>query len=130
MTLRMKGDPLVPAPVAVNPQRNLLSHRPGRHPHRRFFAKQCGDPSLQPFRERALPVAVNLLVRRRSLRQSTQCCPRVTFGGRKRADNPFTSSPDCRSILLCRHESSLLRAHTSERGLASSLANLAAHLER
>jgi hypothetical protein len=72
VTLGMKGDPLVPAPVAVNPQCNLLSHGSGGHPHRRLFAEQVRDASLEPFRERALAVAVGLLVRRRSLGKRVQ----------------------------------------------------------
>jgi hypothetical protein len=60
VTLRMKRDPLVRAPIAVNPQCDLLSHRPGRHPNRCLFAEQGRDASLQPFRECALAVPVRV----------------------------------------------------------------------
>jgi hypothetical protein len=103
----MERDPPAPAPFAVNPQRDLLSHRPGRHPDRRLFAEQRGDTSLEPFRERALAVAVSLLVRRRSLSESTQRRPRVTLEWRKRADNALTSSPNCRSVSFFGHGPSL-----------------------
>jgi hypothetical protein len=58
---------------------DLLSYRPRRHPHCRLFAEQLGDASLEPFRERALTIEVDLVVRRGPLGESTQRCPRVTF---------------------------------------------------
>jgi hypothetical protein len=91
----------------VDPQRDLLSHRPGGQPDRSLVAEQRGDTSLEPFSERALAGAVSLLVRRRSLGESTQRRPRVTLEWRKRADNALTSSPNCPSVSLFGHVPSL-----------------------
>jgi hypothetical protein len=71
VTLGVECDSPIPAPLTVNPQRDLLRHGSRRHPHCRLLAEQLGDASLEPFRQRALTIEVDLVVRRGPLGEST-----------------------------------------------------------
>ncbi len=78
VTLRVERNLPVPAPLTVDPERDLLSHRPRRHPHCRLFAEQLGDASLEPFRERALTIEVDLVVRELGLDRLVDSRQRLT----------------------------------------------------
>jgi hypothetical protein len=65
MTGGVKCDGADPAPVAVNPQRDLLRHRAARKQRGIFRAEQFGDPAFKRLNELTLSVTVRPGVRRK-----------------------------------------------------------------
>ena len=55
---RVKRDRACRAPIAVNPQRDLLRHRPARQQHRSRGREQRGDPALESLDVLAFAVVV------------------------------------------------------------------------
>lgn len=55
---RVKRHRAHPAPVTVDPERDLLSHRSTRHQHRGLLPEQLGQPSFEGLDHGALAVTV------------------------------------------------------------------------
>ena len=78
----------------MDPEHDLLSHRPGGHPDRGLLAEQVGEALLEPLGERAFAVEVDVFVGRRPLGESEQGRPRIPLGRQERPDHPLAAGPD------------------------------------
>ena len=57
----MEGDGATALPLAPDPHRDLLRHRPARHEDRGLLAEQLRDTALEPLQPLALAVAIAAL---------------------------------------------------------------------
>jgi hypothetical protein len=106
MAGRVKCDDIHPPPVAVNSQRDLLSHRAAREQRRGLLAQKVGDAAFERLDELTLAVVVGPSVGRKCR------CRRVQqLAGRDRTaltEPPFAPAPDIAPIAL-RHKPRLPR---------------------
>ena len=107
VALRMERDHAASRPFGVDAQRDLLRHRAGRHPDRRLLAEQLGDAALQPFRELAAAIPVDVETVGRARGQGLQHGGGIAVGRGIAERVSLRLEPHLAPLAIARHRASI-----------------------